>query len=409
MDPWALLWCAVDPPLRPMRRWRRESEHPAHLEGPARAELAALLDVDGASFESTVLAAIDRARAELHEQARRWGDAHIDDGATWQRDARQALNAPWAVVAGTMPAAAAPAIAIVGTRRLNGAVAPRVRRLVESIVRDVGVAVVSGGALGIDRMAHDAALECGVPAVIVLAPTTKSQKIAQQETHAPPVGLRPCACLLWMQVQYVTPNTMHGRKHQHRLKTTKRARPVRQQHHQQAHRQNNGGKYAPPAYSPAIGPSESQKSLPYSSSQLLPCTPPPPPPPPPQPEHTHVTEPPTRVTECAEHTSLRINRCDGMMRRDTRPSRREGMGRGASALTPSRRSRDGRKSGESLLHRKSCKGWGGRTHGQRPGWKLSQPVTGSQLTLPSQAFTAVTMARHSPSFSIISQAGRKGG
>ncbi len=169
MDPWALLWCAVDPPLRPMRRWRRESEHPAHLEGPARAELAALLDVDGASFESTVLAAIDRARAELAEQARRWGDAHIDDGATWQRDARQALNAPWAVVAGTMPAAGAPAIAIVGTRRLNGAVAPRVRRLVESIVRDVGVAVVSGGALGIDRMAHDAALECGVPAVIALA------------------------------------------------------------------------------------------------------------------------------------------------------------------------------------------------------------------------------------------------
>ena len=201
-----------------------------------------------------------------------------------------------------------------------------------------------------------------IPAVIVLAQTTKSQKIAQQATHAPPVGLRPCACLLWMQVQYVTPNTMHGRKHQHRPKTTKRARPVRQQHHQQAHRQNTGGKYAPPAYSPAIGPSESQKSLPYASSQLLAW-----PPPPPQPEHTHDTEPPMRVTECAAHTSLRINRCDGTMRRDTRPSRREGMGRGASALTPSRRSRTGESLEKVCFIASHARGGGGGRTGSGQG------------------------------------------
>lgn len=169
MDPWALLWCAVDPPLRPLRRWRREADHPARLVGTARAELAALLATDDASFEEAVDRALDRARAELDEQARRWGDARLDDAAAWPRDARQALNAPWAVVSGAMPVPGVPAIAIVGTRRLSGAVVPRARRLIEGIVRDVGVAVVSGGALGVDRMAHDAALAAGVPAVIALA------------------------------------------------------------------------------------------------------------------------------------------------------------------------------------------------------------------------------------------------
>ncbi len=66
-------------------------------------------------------------------------------------------------VVGVLPPG--PRVSIVGTRRAD----PEALRFTARLVRDLGLAVVSGGALGVDAAAHQAALEVGLPTVAVLA------------------------------------------------------------------------------------------------------------------------------------------------------------------------------------------------------------------------------------------------
>ncbi len=63
--------------------------------------------------------------------------------------------------------AAAPAVALVGTRHNSSAGAHAARRLVTSL-RDTGAGVISGMARGIDGVVHDAALAAGLVTVAVL-------------------------------------------------------------------------------------------------------------------------------------------------------------------------------------------------------------------------------------------------
>lgn len=72
-------------------------------------------------------------------------------------------------VVGDVATLTQPCIGIVGTRNLNSRQGEDVRAVVEDIVRSVGRPVVSGGALGVDRIAHEVALEAGVPTVVILA------------------------------------------------------------------------------------------------------------------------------------------------------------------------------------------------------------------------------------------------
>ncbi len=68
-------------------------------------------------------------------------------------------------VAGTLPGA--PRVAVVGSRATRARYTRCIQPIVQGIA-DAGGALVSGGAIGVDAVAHRAALELGVPQVAVL-------------------------------------------------------------------------------------------------------------------------------------------------------------------------------------------------------------------------------------------------
>lgn len=73
---------------------------------------------------------------------------------------------PW-FLRGELPAPTTPRVAVVGTREP----APEGVRVCTKIVRELaaaGVAIISGGAIGIDTIAHETALACGAPTVAIL-------------------------------------------------------------------------------------------------------------------------------------------------------------------------------------------------------------------------------------------------
>jgi len=81
-------------------------------------------------------------------------------------------------VRGSLVALATPGIALVGTRRPSGIAKGTVPATVAAAV-ELSLPIVSGLALGVDAMAHDAAIAAGLPTVAVLAshpshPTPKS-------------------------------------------------------------------------------------------------------------------------------------------------------------------------------------------------------------------------------------------
>lgn len=72
------------------------------------------------------------------------------------------LGAPY-WLRGTLPEG--PRLAVVGTRAAD----PEALEFTRALVGTLGVAVISGGALGVDVAAHEAALDAGLPTVVVLA------------------------------------------------------------------------------------------------------------------------------------------------------------------------------------------------------------------------------------------------
>lgn len=63
----------------------------------------------------------------------------------------------------------APALALVGTRELCAEDAPRVERWIAELLCGLHVRVVSGGALGVDALAHRVALELGLATDVIFA------------------------------------------------------------------------------------------------------------------------------------------------------------------------------------------------------------------------------------------------
>ncbi|MGC6366362.1 MAG: DNA-processing protein DprA [Candidatus Marinamargulisbacteria bacterium] len=90
-----------------------------------------------------------------------------DDHPLYPAGFRQLTDPPLGVfMHGVLPASLSGAVAIVGTRRPSLLAASRVASLVQSLK---GMVVVSGGALGIDAMAHQQALNQSYKTVAVLA------------------------------------------------------------------------------------------------------------------------------------------------------------------------------------------------------------------------------------------------
>lgn len=128
-----------------------------------------LRDGDAAAWladEGVDVAESESARLRL---MRWWGDAPLHTLARDALPARLArgISSPWVRVAGDPSVLGEPALAIVGTRRCA---CPSLRAYLETLVREARVAVVSGGASGVDTMAHDAALAADVPCIVVVAP-----------------------------------------------------------------------------------------------------------------------------------------------------------------------------------------------------------------------------------------------
>lgn len=109
----------------------------------------------------------------VHRPARSpsWTDAPTFGIARGELPVRIARATPADTVelCGSLAALLEPAIAIVGTRSLPARWLPRVRRCLLDIVGGLGRVVVSGGAFGVDTVAHEVALELGVPTCVVLA------------------------------------------------------------------------------------------------------------------------------------------------------------------------------------------------------------------------------------------------
>lgn len=111
----------------------------------------------------------DSARMDPDEAARRVNAVLVDpghDSFPSQVRARIRPAGPW-FVRGELPDATAPRLAVVGTR----AVSHEGSRLCTTIVRELaaaGVVVISGGAIGVDTLAHRATLAVGGTTVAFL-------------------------------------------------------------------------------------------------------------------------------------------------------------------------------------------------------------------------------------------------
>lgn len=112
----------------------------------------------------------DAAREQRARLQRSWedGDIQLIPRERTAPRLQRAMSGSFLTVVGEASALSLPSIAIVGTRKIPARDARRLRVLVDAIVRS-SVAVVSGGAYGVDTFCHEAALRFGVPAVIVIA------------------------------------------------------------------------------------------------------------------------------------------------------------------------------------------------------------------------------------------------
>lgn len=77
-------------------------------------------------------------------------------------------DSPWMVVWGSLAPLHASLTAVVGTRRL-AALPPAATSVLQMVLRQDDTTLVSGGALGVDTIAHRCALAMGRPSVVVLA------------------------------------------------------------------------------------------------------------------------------------------------------------------------------------------------------------------------------------------------
>lgn len=148
--------------------------------GSARAAVGeaslSLLDLLNRPDDDT-RAGLDRVRREgpiavarrLEHAARRVGGVVLTamDPAYPPMLARVDLRPPVLYLVGSVDACAAPAVAVVGTRRPSGYGRAMAGEVADELAR-AGVSVVSGLALGVDGTAHQAALDAGGRTVAVL-------------------------------------------------------------------------------------------------------------------------------------------------------------------------------------------------------------------------------------------------
>jgi len=109
-----------------------------------------------------------RAAAEVEAAARQGVELVMPEESTWPECLRTSHQPPALLyVAGALPGPEAPGLALVGSRRM-AEYGRRVARRFGSAWATMGGTVVSGGALGVDRAAHEGALEGDGETVAVL-------------------------------------------------------------------------------------------------------------------------------------------------------------------------------------------------------------------------------------------------
>lgn len=113
----------------------------------------------------------DVARDTLVRASRVWAGVPVGFALASELPHEVATETRAAVLSwvGSSPIARRPSVAIVGTRRLHGVSGTSVAEFLHELVPSVGLPVVSGGALGVDTVAHRAALEAGLPVTVVIA------------------------------------------------------------------------------------------------------------------------------------------------------------------------------------------------------------------------------------------------
>ncbi|MCB9521206.1 MAG: DNA-processing protein DprA [Myxococcales bacterium] len=113
----------------------------------------------------------DVARDTLVRASRVWAGVPVELALASELPHEVATETRAAVLSwvGSSPIARRPSVAIVGTRRLHGVSGTSVAEFLHELVPSVGLPVVSGGALGVDTVAHRAALEAGLPVTVVIA------------------------------------------------------------------------------------------------------------------------------------------------------------------------------------------------------------------------------------------------
>jgi DNA protecting protein DprA len=185
---WVDLWRAGLETQRTLARWRERWETPdalfASVEGRS-ASIRGMLDasdgvIRGADLDRDWVRVRGRPldRSQIEERLRRVDRSLERRGfsAVTYRAAedlpvlvRTATRSAWVVLAGDASLLDQRGIAIVGSRRIDGDEREVVRRVVHAIIDTFPEPLVSGGALGVDAVVHDVALERGRSMVLHLA------------------------------------------------------------------------------------------------------------------------------------------------------------------------------------------------------------------------------------------------
>ena len=135
-------------------------------------DLEAWVSGPGASLELAPQDCASRVDAAMRRLRRVWGTdtpIHVVDTAAIGARVAAGTGASFLSWVGRRDLERRPAVAVVGTRGVDMATARRIEAWLDTLAMQTRVDLVSGGALGVDTLAHRTWMRHGLPVTVVLA------------------------------------------------------------------------------------------------------------------------------------------------------------------------------------------------------------------------------------------------
>jgi DNA protecting protein DprA len=166
MASWFDVWCVLGPTRNTIAKWRRTFGE--DIDAWCASDVArARWQKVGCSGEVTAMSVASQAEVLRHRADDLIGaEVGYFPFAELPPCWKGVVSSPYLCVAGALPS---PGIGVVGTRSITAQNRPRIAELLERWLASTTLSVSSGGAFGVDTVAHSVAMKLKRPVVVVLA------------------------------------------------------------------------------------------------------------------------------------------------------------------------------------------------------------------------------------------------